>query len=61
LLRRLTSPGLPGQTVRIPASIEHRDSCGCERARASVPRDRRHASVRPEAAQVGRPEASAVG
>ncbi|MDT7672835.1 MAG: LacI family transcriptional regulator [Pseudonocardiales bacterium] len=61
LLRRLTSPGLPAQTVRIPASIEHRDSCGCERARASVARDRRPASVRPETAQVGRPEASAVG
>jgi len=37
LLRRLTDPDLPTQTVRIPASIEHRDSCGCERASATRP------------------------
>jgi len=53
-LRRLASPGLPAQTVRIPASIEHRDSCGCERGRAAVARDRQRASVtRPEATAVG--------
>ncbi|WP_051580753.1 LacI family DNA-binding transcriptional regulator [Pseudonocardia acaciae] len=29
LMRRLAEPDLPPSTVRIPASIEHRDSCGC--------------------------------
>jgi LacI family transcriptional regulator len=29
LMRRLADPGLPPRSVRIPASIEHRDSCGC--------------------------------
>lgn len=29
LLERLADPDRPARTVRIPASIEHRDSCGC--------------------------------
>jgi LacI family transcriptional regulator len=29
LLSRLADPGRPMETVRIPASIEHGDSCGC--------------------------------
>jgi LacI family transcriptional regulator len=33
LLARLAEPGQPRHTVRIPATIEHRDSCGCGRGR----------------------------
>jgi LacI family transcriptional regulator len=29
LLRRMTDPGAPPQTVRLPAEIMHRESCGC--------------------------------
>jgi LacI family transcriptional regulator len=67
LLRRLTDPDLPTQTVRIPASIEHRDSCGCERA--SVTRPGRPAtttapvaqpSTHPVAAAAAHPAAAAA-
>ncbi|MFI6337631.1 LacI family DNA-binding transcriptional regulator [Streptomyces sp. NPDC050535] len=29
LLERLTSPGRPGRTVRLPSTLVHRSSCGC--------------------------------
>jgi LacI family transcriptional regulator len=29
LLRRMTDPGAPPQTIRLPAEIMHRESCGC--------------------------------
>lgn len=53
LLRRLTDPDLPTQTVRIPASIEHRESCGCERA--SVTRAGRPSAPSATAAPVAPP------
>jgi LacI family transcriptional regulator len=36
LLDKLADPNLPMRTVRVPASIEHRDSCGCDRTRSST-------------------------
>jgi LacI family transcriptional regulator len=53
LLRRLADPSLPFQTVRIPASIEHRDSCGCGRAGSGRP-------ARPAAAPAVPPVATAT-
>jgi len=66
LLRRLTDPDLAAQTVRIPASIEHRDSCGCERssvARAGRPGAAAAAatSAAASASAAGPAAASAVG
>jgi LacI family transcriptional regulator len=55
LLRRLAEPDLPAQTVRIPASIEHRESCGCGRAASS--RAARPAGT-PAATSTGAPAAS---
>lgn len=37
LLERLVEPGRPARIVRIPASIEHRDSCGCAPGRSRRP------------------------
>ncbi|MBB6568322.1 LacI family DNA-binding transcriptional regulator [Kribbella sandramycini] len=31
LLRRMNDPGAPAQTIRLPAEIMHRQSCGCPR------------------------------
>lgn len=36
LMSRLANPNQPRRTVRVPVSIEHRESCGCGRSRAEV-------------------------
>jgi LacI family transcriptional regulator len=61
LLSRLANPNQPARTLRVPASIEHRDSCGCERATsqdASVPGTASAAAS--AAAKVVRPRPSAA-
>ena len=52
LLRRLEDPFAPRRIVRLPAEIEHRESCGCHQERGQQPvasraRSSRGASSRP--------------
>jgi LacI family transcriptional regulator len=40
LLSKLAEPKLAARSLRVPASIEHRASCGCERSRPAMVRPR---------------------